>query len=253
MKRIIFIAIALFLGLGINAQIIGIRAGYTMSGLRIDDGFADYLDAIDLQGKLATGFNIGIVAERPIKGKFSGHVELNFVQKGSAYDLYANPNNGGTSGHGETNLNYLELPLMAKFSFGHFYFGLGPYFAYLAGAEQIKYRENDALVAMVGEEAAAQMLDVPSMKYDEFYDMDMDNFNRFDFGGHLSLGGVFPVGTVKVFVEARMSMGFLNWEDDPWFTTNPHTIPSGEEFDFDYKRNLAINFSTGIFFGKPKK
>ena len=188
MKKIILITFALLLGLSLNAQKIGIRGGYTMSGLKIDDGFSDFLDAVDMEGKLASGFNIGLVFEKHIKGKFTGHTELNFVQKGSAYDLYPNSNNANTSGYGETNLNYLELPLMAKFTFGHFYFGLGPYFAYLVDAKQIKYRENDALVKMVGEEAAAQLLGVPSMKYDEFYDMDMDNFNRFDFGGHMSLG-----------------------------------------------------------------
>ena len=42
MKKIVLVIFALFLGFGVNAQTFGLRAGYNMSGLRIDDLFADH-------------------------------------------------------------------------------------------------------------------------------------------------------------------------------------------------------------------
>ena len=251
MKKLLLIALILFISLGANAQNFGLRVGYNMSGLRIDDAFSDYLDHIDMQGKMTNGMNIGLIFEKAIKPKFDAHIELNFNQKGSAYDLYANANNGGTSGYGETNLNYLELALMAKIKFEPGYFGIGPYFGYLMNAQEIKYRENDALVDNVGEEAAATALGVSSMKNTEFFDSEMDNFNRFDFGGHLTLGAQFPVGPVKLFAEARANMGFINWET---WNTMPQTTPPSSDFPkFEYKRNMAFTFSVGVLFGKPKK
>jgi len=216
---------------------------------------------------MTNGINIGLIFERPIKPKFDGHAELNFNQKGSAYDLYANANNGGTSGYGETNLNYLELVLMAKLKFGPGYFGIGPYFGYLMNAQEIKYRKNDNLVAafeaglvnpeippMTEDEAlvaTAAALGVSSLKNTESFDSDMNNFNRFDFGGHLTLGVQFPVGPVKLFAEARANMGFINWET---WNTMPQTTPPSSDFPkFEYKRNMAFTFSVGVLFGKPKK
>ncbi len=248
MKKLLLIALVLFVSIGANAQSIGLRVGYNMSGLRIDDAFSDYLDLVDIQGKMTNGINIGLIFERPIKPNFDAHAELNFVQKGSAYDMYANTDNGGTSGYGETNLNYLELAWMAKLKFGPGYFGIGPYFGYMMNAQEIKYRSNDALVTAYGPEGAATALGVSSMEDPESFDSDMDNFNRFDFGGHLTLGAQFPVGPVKLFAEARANVGFINWET--WNTFDTSTLPASE---FDHKRNLAITFSVGVLFGKPKK
>jgi hypothetical protein len=264
MKKLVLITMVLFLSFGINAQTFGLRVGYNMSGLRIDDNFSNYLDLMDIQGKMTNGVNIGLIFEKAIKPKFDAHVELNFNQKGSAYDMYANKNNHGTSGYGETNLNYLELALMAKIKFGPAYFGIGPYFGYMMNAQEIKYRANDNLVAafeaglvnpdippMTEEEAlaaTANALGVSKLKDGDFNDSDMNNFNRFDFGGHLSLGAQFPVGPVKLFAEARANMGFINWET--WNSFDTSQPPASE---FDYKRNMAFTFSIGVLFGKPAK
>lgn len=85
-----------------------------MSGSRINNNFADHLDLVDKEGKLTNGINIGLVLERPIKPNIDLHVELNFAQKGSANDMYANTENNGTIGRSETYYSYFELPLMAK-------------------------------------------------------------------------------------------------------------------------------------------
>ncbi len=236
MKKLVLIMFALFLGFGASAQnSFGLRFGYNMSGLRINDLFADHLDANGIEGKMTNGMNIGLVFERAIKPKFHGHAEINFTQKGSAYDMYANEVNHGTSGHGETNLNYLELTWMAKFIFGPAYVTIGPFFDFMVGAQEIKYRDNPNLTA--------EQLGVSSLKNNEFFDMDKDKINGFDFGGNLSIGAQFPVGPVKIFGEARANMSFLNWEDDPTFA----------EAGFDYKKNQAFTFSVGVLFNKPSK
>ncbi|NOR87419.1 MAG: outer membrane beta-barrel protein [Bacteroidales bacterium] len=258
MKKTLLIIFALFLGFGASAQTFGLRFGYNMSGLRIDNTFADYLDANSIEGKMTNGVNIGLIFEKAIKPNFDGHAELNFTQKGSAYDMYANEANHGTSGHGQTNLNYMELGLMAKIKFGPAYIGLGPFFDYLVSAQEINYKQNDDMVNFIasndppngtgGDIAAAEAivagnLGVSSLKNDEFFDMNKDEMNRFDFGGHLSIGAQFPVGPVKVFGEARGNMSFINWEENPGFS----------EAGFEYKRNLAITFSVGVLFNKPSK
>jgi len=257
MKKIVLIAFVLFLGVGVSAQTVGLRFGYNMSGLRIDNTFADYLDMMDIQGKLTDGINIGLVFERPIKPKIDLHVELNFAQKGSAYDMYANEANQGTSGHGQTNLNYFELPLMAKIKFGPAYVAIGPHIGYLLGAQEINYKTNEAGIAaavgagMTTEAAEAYILsllqaggqNITSLRDDEFYDMDMDNINRFDFGGQFTVGAQVPVGPVKVFGEARATVALTNWEASSSF----------EAAGFEYKKNMAFTFAVGVLFNKPSK
>ena len=124
---------------------------------------------------------------------------------------------------------------MAKLKFGPAYIGLGPFFDYLVGAKEIKYRDNPNLTA--------EQLGVSSLKNDDYVDMEMNDINRFDFGGHLSIGAQFPVGPVKLFGEARGNMSFINWDKSEFF----------KEQDFGYKRNLAITFSVGVLFNKPSK
>lgn len=247
MKKSLLIALVLFLGVGVSAQTIGLRFGYNMSGLQIDDNFSDYLDERGIEGKLTDGINIGLVFEKAIKPKLDFHAELNFSQKGSAYDMYANELNNGTSGHGQTNLNYLELPIMAKVKFGPAYLALGPHIGYLLNAQEIKYRENAQLVSALGEAGAAGALGVASMQDDEFFDADMDDFNRFDFGGQFSLGGQVPAGKVKIFAEARATVALTNWET--W-----NTYGNDEEtYNLDYKKNMAFTFAVGVLFNKPNK
>jgi len=247
MKKIVLIAFVLFLGVGVSAQTVGLRFGYNMSGLRIDDNFSDYLDMKGVEGKLTNGVNIGLVFERPIKSNIDMHVELNFAQKGSAYDLYPNEVNHGTSGHGQTNLNYFELPIMAKIKFGPAYVAIGPHIGYLLNAQEIKYRENANLVAVYGEAGAAQALGVSSLANDEYFDTDMDDFNRFDFGGQFSLGAQVPVGPVKIFAEARATVALTNWET--W-----NTYGADEEtYNLDYKKNMAFTFAIGVLLNKPSK
>lgn len=247
MKKLVIFAFVLFLGLGLNAQSVGLRFGYNMSGLRIDDNFSDYLDARGVEGKLTDGINIGLVFEKAIKPKLDLHAELNFSQKGSAYDMYANEFNHGTSGHGQTNLNYFELPIMAKVKFGPAYFAIGPHIGYLLNAQEIKFRENAALVTAYGEAGAATALGVSGMEDDEFFDADMDDFNRFDFGGQFSLGAQVPVGPIKVFAEARATVAFTNWETWNTYGTD------GTDYDLDYKKNMAFTFAVGVLFNKPSK
>ena len=235
MKKFVLILLVMGLGLGLNAQGIGLRFGYNMSGLRIDDKLSDFLTANGKEGKMANGMNIGLIFEKAIKPKFDAHFELNYTQKGSAYDMTANEVNHGTYGFGETNFDYLELALMAKFKFGPVYAGIGPFFDYLLSAKEIKSLNNPILTP--------EQLGVPAFNDGDFYDMNMDEINRFDFGGHLSIGLQFPVGPIKIFGEARGNMSFINWDKSEFF----------KEQEFDHKRNLAITFSVGVIFNKSSK
>lgn len=252
MKKIILFAFVLTLGIGVSAQSFGLRAGYTMSGLTIDDAFSSYLETNGVVGKLTNGMNIGLLFEMPVMDMLAISAELAYAQYGSANDMTANVDNNGTSGHGQSNLNYFELPIMAKVKFGPAYIAVGPYVGYLLNAQEITYRENATLVAyytpLLGSEAAAEAavaaaLGVSSLKNDEYYDLDMANFERLDFGAQLALGAQFPVGPVTLFGEAKGAMAFTNWEANPTF------LGAG----FEYKKNFALTFSIGVMFDASGK
>ncbi len=50
------------------------------------------------------------------------------------------------------------------------------------------------MVAIYSEDGTAAALGASSLKNEESFDMDIDNFNRFDFCGQFSIGAQVPLG-----------------------------------------------------------
>jgi hypothetical protein len=145
---------------------IGVKAGINLANVYMDD-VADE--------NLKVGLNVGLFAKIPVSEFFAIQPEVLYSSKGSkiTYD-------DALQGEGEYrfNLNYVEVPVLAVFNIGpHFNIHAGPYAAFLASAN-IKDMHEDGTVEGIE-------------------DLNVDNFNRFDYGLSGGLGlefGNFIIG-----------------------------------------------------------
>lgn len=130
---------------------IGIKGGINLANLYTDD-VADE--------NLKVGLNVGLFAKVPLTEYLALQPELLYSSKGSKL-TYDNAFMG--EGEYRFNLNYVEVPLLAVFNFGpHFNIHAGPYAAFLASSN-IKDMNEDGTIDGVDE-------------------LNVDNFNRFDYG-----------------------------------------------------------------------
>lgn len=145
---------------------IGVKGGLNFSNLRVDE-IAD--------NNIKVGFNLGLFAKLPVSDAFSVQPEVLYSSKGAKmiYDNFL-------LGEGEYrfNLNYIEVPVLAVLNIGeNFNIHAGPYIAFLTSSN-VKDVEDDGTI-------------------DKITDLDVDNFNRFDYGLAAGIGlefGGFMVG-----------------------------------------------------------
>lgn len=120
-KSLIIIAIVLFGFTNVNAQDVnfGAKAGVNFASITGDE-----TDDLDMR----TSLHVGVVAEIVISDKFSFQPELLYSAQGAKYK---------ETGDEETyKLDYLNLPLMAKFYVGEgFSLEAGPQIGFLLSAE----------------------------------------------------------------------------------------------------------------------
>lgn len=126
MKRLVFTGAFIMIACCAFSQTIIPKAGVTLSKF----GGSDIEDA-----KFNLGFTLGVGFNFPIgEGAFSLQPELNFIQKGAKYE------EGDYSE--KLKLNYLEIPILAKATFGEvtkFYVNVGPSLGYgLNGKVKVK-------------------------------------------------------------------------------------------------------------------
>ncbi len=147
--------------------------------------------------KFNSGFTVGVAVNVPIgSGSFSLQPELSFVQKGGKYNE--------TNYSSKTRLDYLELPVLAKATFGEatkFYINVGP----SLGLGLDGKVERDYMNGFVKEED-----DV------DFGEGD-DAFKKTDFG--LQFGGGILIAD-KVMVDIRYGLGLSSLINDYKVTNN---------------------------------
>jgi len=193
---LIFTVIALFGFVPVNAQDInfGAKAGVNFASITGDD-ISEYLD-----GK--TSFHVGVVAEIVISEKFSFQPELLYSAQGatlSEFDIDV-----------DLNLDYLNLPLMAKFYVAEgFSLEAGPQVGFLLSAK---------MKASGGGESAEEDI--------------KDVVKGIDFGVNFGIGYKLDSG---LNFGARYNLGLSNDNDDP------------ESPDDSYK-NSVIQAYVGFFF-----
>lgn len=121
------------------------------------------------------GFQGGVGFNIPMgTGVFSLQPELNFIQKGTTIRTQ-----GAQPGY---NLNYLELPVLAKFRAGMVYFNAGPSLGLLLG-------QSDHSKQALG------------------------SLKKLDFGVQMGGGVAIPAGTGRLIIDARYTLGLSNISD----------------------------------------
>ncbi len=192
-------------------SVIQINAQISIGG-KIGANFADtdvngVLGTFAPEQKVYTGFTAGIMAEIPILNGFSFRPELNFIQKGfqikETFDVSVLGIDLPIGGSARTRLNYIEIPLLMKYSVGtdqaKFYAIAGPSIAYAANAE-LRPRATFILD-----------FNLPHIPIN----LDNDIYNRWEVSGVLGLGGEVKAGHGKIFMDGRYNLGFTSMLDNP--------------------------------------
>jgi len=172
-----------------NAQITKANAFVFGANIGLNEGYVQESNSLLKSGSVG-GFNLGVSGEYYFSDRWSFKAKLNYDQKGWA-DGYIIVNSG-PSGQGSSEidninfkLNYLTVPLMANWHFGHtrnWYLHFGPYLGFLMSASD---NNGDG--------------DIKPL------------FNSTDVGFDLGIGVKFPVADrVKLFIEADGQSGFTN-------------------------------------------
>jgi hypothetical protein len=201
----------------------GVKTGVAIQKVYTTEG----LGAVAPNFQNLTEFQFGVNADVPVYGALSFQPELLYTTKGFGLDQGLEQELFGTQipleAEAKSKFRYLEVPLLAKVSFGdpggpQAYFVAGPTFGYaLSGSLQTRAR---VLVSF----------DLPNV------DINLDdiNYERLEVGAAVGAGVQVPIGGMKFFADARYQRGF----------TELYDIPLVQE----KVRNTGVAVSAGIAF-----
>lgn len=163
-----------------TAQYLGIKGGFNLSKLQIDD-------VEDERGRF--GYHFGAYLFVPITESFGIQPEVLYSTKGSTaeynLDIFGTPYDGEVT----LELNYIDVPLMAVVRLGSMVeLHGGPYIGFLTNA---KYKSEGDLGSS-----------------DE--DLDNDSFKNVDYG--IGFGGAINLNALQF--GARYNIGFQKVQDD---------------------------------------
>lgn len=158
-------------------------------------------DPLYEKGSIA-GFNVGAIASIGINDRFSIQPELFFSQQG--YRADADIVDLGVETTTVQTLNYINLPVLAKYTFGENnlrgYVNVGPYLGIMIGG-----RER---VDIDGREESVERID-----------FDLQNkLKRMDFGIALGGGALFRAGEGELMLDLRYSAGLVPVSDEVIFS-----------------------------------
>ena len=202
MKKILLVgALTLATGLSYSQTIIP-KAGLVVSS---------FLGKDKLQEDRSTvGFTAGVGFNMPVgDGGFSVQTELNYIQKGSEAEYVAERS------HDKLTLGYLEIPLLAKITFGdfpsEFYVNFGPSFGFGLGG---KYKKEGGLYP-----------ESQKVKFGEGDDPDKYYVeNGLDVGVQLGMGLII---LERVMVDVRYGLGVTNIYKDYKITNSAFQLTVG--------------------------
>ncbi|MCF6184163.1 MAG: PorT family protein [Bacteroidales bacterium] len=214
MKKLLVLSAAILFAFTMNAQKFGVKAGYNMSGYLINFYSPD-------GSKMSTGFNFGLVGEMPVNDMMSLRADVTFNQLGSDYDSKDETDANwpyralGMEYKYNQNINYLQIGISPKFSFGPAYAFVGPYFAYALSASQKGTWEGTSPVGYpVAGTGTVDLFSDPKIYNPAEAYSDTNNaggtgdlINKMDVGLNLGVGADFS----GVFVELNAGMGLLNF------------------------------------------
>lgn len=228
MKRILMTVAAACLAASAMAQVqIGPKVGMNMYKI-------SYGEDLDEEAKESSviGFNVGVATSFGISENFSIAPELIFAQKGSRvkYEGSTITFDGTTSVDIDykedymTKLNYLEMPVLARFAFGSStkgYLNLGPSVGYwLGGKSKYTLEAGDE-----SEEGTAKIKFVSEYSEDSEDDEYLkEEAKRLEVGGIVGGGMMLPTSAGNILLDIRYQAGFTSLfdfdEEDEKFKNN---------------------------------
>lgn len=182
----------------------GVKGGVNFSNI--------YNEDVD-DNNMLTSFNAGIYAAFPINDFIAIQPEILYSRKGAelTYD------NALASGEAKFKLNYIEVPVLAKFNLTkNLNIHAGPYFAYLIDA-QVK-NESDG----------------GSFDFEDNFDN--DDFNKFDVGISAGLGLEFD----SIGIGARYNFGTTKIGKEREFAGTTYS-PDGKNSSLSLYATFRIN------------
>jgi len=208
----------------LQAQIgIGVRAGINLASTVLE---GDQQDIESIKNATILGPTVGLYLPLRITDDFAIQPEVSFIQKGGVR-TYEKPAIG-RSVEEKTRMNYLEIPVLAKYYFGNetrFFVEAGP-FAGIALSGKKKFVVEDP--SLEGPLESSADISFDNKNSDEYA-------KRVDYGANIGVGAVFG----KVLVNLRYGLGINNLLDDdadnsndttPVMKTRGVTIAAGFEF-----------------------
>ena len=183
---------------------IGIKSGVNFSNLHTTEALGELAPDFSNLGEA----HFGLVAEYAFSGPFALQAELNFLKKG--FSTTANLDNTElfgiklpVGGRADTKFSYVEVPLLAKYSFG----GEG-FQAYLTAGPTFGYATSGHV-----DTRARVLVDFDLGSTD--INLDNLNYNRFEVGAAAGAGVSYTTHFGKFFADARYSRGFTELYDFP--------------------------------------
>ena len=187
-------AVASFATLSAQTISLGAKVGYNWNNVSAP-AFNGTLDF-----KQMTNVNFGLVSQIGLTDNFSIQPELNYVQKGFRIQeskdltLYNVPIPLGVSA--VTAVKYIDIPVLAKYKFR----GAGAS-GYVFAGPSVGYALSGNL-----ETHAQVIIDIKVASTP--INLDAVNYKRFEVGGVVGAGFEVPIGSAKLFAEARYTHGF---------------------------------------------
>ena len=216
MKKVnkLFLLLTLFCMAGaMHAQIaIGPKVGINFGTFREDD-----VESEDAENLL--GVTLGAVADIGITDNFSIMPEVLFFQKGAEVTTFENPLDAEDKTETETTLNYVEIPVLAKYAFS---IGDGPELFVIGGPS--------FGIGLGGNISRTGLADVD-------IDFEENMLTNFDFSVALGGGISLPVGPGSLIFDIRYLLSLTSIDDS--------------DFDADIKNN-GIGASAGFLFPLSK-
>jgi len=175
--------------------------------------------------KSRTGFGGGIGFESGSQIGFE--IDLLYLQKGAVFS----GNDSGATFDLTFNFDEISVPVLLKFNLP------------LKGNLPTIYLLGGGEIAYLIQSKVKYNISVPDYAIEESGTEDIkDNINQIDYGLIFGGGAAFPVGKVKIFVEARYHLGMANLQK----TAGDYSSYTGDE-DFAPKTKLLL-FLAGLKF-----
>ncbi len=211
MKNLLLFAAVSLLSVSLlqaQSPYIGIKTGIQKHTVDVSGSFVDFNTVIDE----VTHATFGLVAGLDLSDKFSLQTEINYTRRGFETEAGTSISILGAdvpaAVSAATKLDYIEVPLLAKYRFGNgplkFYAEGGGYAGYAASANiEVKGRFLFDVVIM-----------------DEEINLNDESFNRFDYGLSYGAGVEYELETGRFVFGVRGQQSMNNMLDDTTLDLN---------------------------------